>query len=57
MYNIFKMLGAMEPKIYAIINLVHVIKHVHATVFRTASSSTEPINISHGTDNILKIEP
>jgi hypothetical protein len=26
------MLGAMEPKIYAIINLMHVIKHVHPTV-------------------------
>jgi hypothetical protein len=32
LHDIFKMLGAMEPKIYAIINLMHVIKHKHATV-------------------------
>jgi hypothetical protein len=34
-------LGAMEPKRYAIINLVHVIKHVHATVLEAGSGEAE----------------
>jgi hypothetical protein len=48
------MLEAMEPKIYAIINLVHVIKHVHATVRTPMQASwRRPPHVDHPSETAL----